>query len=148
MFSSVDGFPAASGWSLRIFGVPVTRNRHAPRSRALRVRRPGKARYRDAVLRVGCFPDGPLIVIRQYCARLRSSQRKEFHGAASEHGAGRAIAPQVRKHMRTILLIILVILILGALPTWPYSAGWGYYPSGGLGLLLLILLILAVMGKL
>jgi hypothetical protein len=50
--------------------------------------------------------------------------------------------------MRTILLIILVILLLGALPTWPYSAGWGYYPSGGLGLLLLILLILAVMGKL
>ena len=50
--------------------------------------------------------------------------------------------------MRTILLIILVVLILGALPTWPYSAGWGYYPSGGLGLLLLILLVLAVMGKL
>jgi hypothetical protein len=50
--------------------------------------------------------------------------------------------------MRTILLIILVILLLGALPTWPYSAGWGYYPSGGLGLLLLVLLILAVMGKL
>lgn len=50
--------------------------------------------------------------------------------------------------MRTVLLIILVVLILGALPTWPYSAAWGYYPSGGLGLLLLILLILAVMGKL
>jgi hypothetical protein len=50
--------------------------------------------------------------------------------------------------MRTILLIILVVLILGALPTWPYSAGWGYYPSGGLGLLLLIVLILAVLGKL
>jgi hypothetical protein len=50
--------------------------------------------------------------------------------------------------MRTILLIILVILVLGALPTWPYSAGWGYYPSGGLGLLLLILIILAGMGKL
>jgi hypothetical protein len=50
--------------------------------------------------------------------------------------------------MRTILLIILVILILGALPTWPYSAGWGYYPSGGLGLILLILLVLAVLGKL
>jgi hypothetical protein len=62
--------------------------------------------------------------------------------------AARAIAPQERNYMRTILLIILVILILGALPTWPYSAGWGYYPSGGLGLLLLILLILAVMGKL
>jgi hypothetical protein len=50
--------------------------------------------------------------------------------------------------MRTILLIILVVLILGALPTWPYSSGWGYYPSGGLGLILLILLILAVLGKL
>jgi hypothetical protein len=50
--------------------------------------------------------------------------------------------------MRTILLVILIVLILGALPTWPYSAGWGYYPSGGLGLLLLILLILAVLGKL
>jgi hypothetical protein len=50
--------------------------------------------------------------------------------------------------MRTILLIILVLLILGALPTWPYSAGWGYYPSGGLGLVLVVLLILAVLGKL
>jgi hypothetical protein len=50
--------------------------------------------------------------------------------------------------MRTILLIVLVLLILGALPTWPYSAGWGYYPSGGLGLVLVILLILAVLGKL
>jgi hypothetical protein len=50
--------------------------------------------------------------------------------------------------MRTILLIMLVILVLGALPTWPYSAGWGYYPSGGLGLLLLIVLVLAVLGKL
>ncbi len=58
------------------------------------------------------------------------------------------MAPQERNEMRTILLIILVLLILGALPTWPYSAGWGYYPSGGLGLLLVILLILAVLGKL
>jgi hypothetical protein len=47
--------------------------------------------------------------------------------------------------MSPLLLIILVILLLGALPTWPYSQGWGYYPSGGLGLLLLILLIAAVM---
>jgi hypothetical protein len=50
--------------------------------------------------------------------------------------------------MRTILLIILVILLLGALPAWPYSTGWGYYPSGGLGLILLIVIILAVTGKL
>lgn len=49
--------------------------------------------------------------------------------------------------MSTILLIILIILLLGALPTWPYSAGWGYYPSGGLGLLLLIVIILLVMGR-
>jgi hypothetical protein len=49
--------------------------------------------------------------------------------------------------MRTILLIILILLVLGALPTWPYSAGWGYYPSGGLGLVLVILLILALLGR-
>lgn len=44
--------------------------------------------------------------------------------------------------MRTILLVVLVVLLLGAIPLWPYSAGWGYYPSGGIGLLLLILLVL------
>ena len=47
--------------------------------------------------------------------------------------------------LRILLIILLVILILGALPTWPYSAGWGYYPSGGLGLLLVILLLVAVL---
>jgi Protein of unknown function (DUF3309) len=46
--------------------------------------------------------------------------------------------------MGTILLIILILLLIGALPTWPYSSGWGYYPSGGLGLLLLIVLILVL----
>lgn len=49
--------------------------------------------------------------------------------------------------MSTILLIILVILLIGALPTWPYSTGWGYYPSGGLGLVVLIVLILVLMGR-
>ncbi|PYX05122.1 MAG: DUF3309 domain-containing protein [Acidobacteria bacterium] len=48
--------------------------------------------------------------------------------------------------MRTILLIILIILLVGALPTWPYSSGWGYYPSSGLGFILLIVLILWLMG--
>lgn len=48
--------------------------------------------------------------------------------------------------MRTILLIILILLLLGALPTWPYSAGWGYYPSGGLGLVLVIVIILILIG--
>ena len=47
----------------------------------------------------------------------------------------------------TILLVILIILLLGALPTWPYSTGWGYYPSGGLGLVLLILIVLLVLGR-
>jgi hypothetical protein len=49
--------------------------------------------------------------------------------------------------LRTILLIFVVLLLLGSLPTWPYSAGWGYYPSGGLGLVLLILLILVVLDR-
>jgi hypothetical protein len=48
--------------------------------------------------------------------------------------------------MRLILLIILIILVVGALPSWPYSAGWGYYPSGGLGTILVILVILALVG--
>jgi hypothetical protein len=50
--------------------------------------------------------------------------------------------------IRTILLILLVLLLLGALPTWPYSTGWGYYPSGGLGLVLLIIVVLIVAKKL
>ena len=49
--------------------------------------------------------------------------------------------------MPTLLLIILIVLLLGALPTWPYSAGWGYYPSGGLGLLVLIVIVLLLMGR-
>jgi hypothetical protein len=52
-----------------------------------------------------------------------------------------------RLHMGTVLLIILVLLLIGALPTWPYSSGWGYYPSGGLGLILVIVLILVLMGR-
>lgn len=47
--------------------------------------------------------------------------------------------------LQTFLLIILAILLIGALPAWPYSASWGYFPSGGLGLLLLVLLIVAIM---
>jgi len=48
----------------------------------------------------------------------------------------------------TILLILLVLLLVGALPSWPYSGGWGYYPSGGLGLVLIVLLVLVVSGRL
>ena len=49
--------------------------------------------------------------------------------------------------MRTILLIILILLLIGAFPAWPYSSGWGYYPSGGIGIILLIVLILALTGR-
>jgi hypothetical protein len=47
-----------------------------------------------------------------------------------------------------ILIIILLLILIGALPTWPYSSGWGYYPSGGLGLILIIIIILALTGRL
>ncbi len=49
--------------------------------------------------------------------------------------------------MYTLLLIILILLLLGSLPTWPYSTGWGYYPSGGLGLILVIVLVLVLLGR-
>ncbi len=48
---------------------------------------------------------------------------------------------------RMLLLIILIVLVLGLLPAWPYSAGWGYYPSGGFGLILIIVLILVLLGR-
>jgi hypothetical protein len=47
----------------------------------------------------------------------------------------------------TILIVILILLLIGTLPSWPYSSGWGYYPSGGLGLIVVILLILLLMGR-
>ena len=49
--------------------------------------------------------------------------------------------------MNLLLAFLLVLLLLGTLPTWPYSAGWGYYPSGGLGLVLTIFVILVLLGK-
>jgi hypothetical protein len=50
--------------------------------------------------------------------------------------------------LRTILLVILILALVGALPSWPYSAGWGYYPSGGIGLVVVILLVLLLLGRL
>jgi hypothetical protein len=49
--------------------------------------------------------------------------------------------------LSTILIIILILLLIGALPTWPYSSGWGYYPGGGVGLLLVIIIILVLLGR-
>jgi hypothetical protein len=49
--------------------------------------------------------------------------------------------------MRTIIIVILILLLIGAAPSWPYSRGWGYYPSGALGIILLIVIILLLMGR-
>jgi hypothetical protein len=49
--------------------------------------------------------------------------------------------------LSTVLLVILILLLIGALPTWPHSSGWGYYPSSGLGLIVIILIILLLMGR-
>jgi hypothetical protein len=49
--------------------------------------------------------------------------------------------------MYTILLVLLILMLVGALPTWPYSSGWGYYPSGGLGLVVVVLLVLVLLGR-
>jgi len=51
-------------------------------------------------------------------------------------------------NINVVLLVVLILLLVGAFPTWPHSAGWGYYPSGGIGLLLLVLLILVLTGRL
>jgi hypothetical protein len=50
--------------------------------------------------------------------------------------------------MGTILLVLFILLLVGALPSWPYSAGWGYYPSGGLGLIAVVILVLLLLGRL
>jgi hypothetical protein len=59
-------------------------------------------------------------------------------------GAGQA---EVISMLGTILLIILILLLIGSLPTWPYSSGWGYYPTGGIGLILIIIIVLLLLGR-
>ena len=49
--------------------------------------------------------------------------------------------------LSTVLIVVLILLLIGALPTWPYSSGWGYYPGGGLGLILMIVIVLALTGR-
>jgi hypothetical protein len=69
-------------------------------------------------------------------------------------GFGRNSDPKWSDHQNTesamlwtVILIILILMLLGALPTWPYSSGWGYYPSGGLGLILVIILLVIALGR-
>ena len=71
---------------------------------------------------------------------------KETAGVVSETEATLKIRFSKQKRRKVMRLIILIILVIGLLLTWPYSSGWGYYPSGGLGTLLLILIILWLLG--
>jgi hypothetical protein len=66
-------------------------------------------------------------------------------GAGRDHGA---VSTGKNNMLRTILIVVLILALVGALPAWPYSTGWGYYPSSGLGLVLLVLVVLAVTGRL
>lgn len=68
-------------------------------------------------------------------------------GHAEIFGEAQLVRPFAGEHMVTILIIVLVLLLIGALPSWPHSRGWGYYPSGGLGLIVLIVIILLLMGR-
>jgi hypothetical protein len=67
-------------------------------------------------------------------------------GASPAAPAGKVVV--MNSTVRIVLVVILVLLLIGMLPTWPYSSGWGYYPSGGLGLILLIIIVLLLAGKL
>ena len=95
---------------------------------------------------------------RDAVARLKTCERGGEDGTRKgkalqvrARGRKKKIAMQERSSlapaMRTILLIVLIILLIGAFPSWPYSTGWGYYPAGGIGLILLIVLILALVGR-
>jgi|GEM_PF-160799 len=86
-----------------------------------------------------------LILLMISVCQLRRSQNQEAGGLKKGLSAERA--PPYSRVMRNILLIILILLLIGAFPGWGYSSGWGYYPFGGLGLVLLIVVILALLGK-
>lgn len=75
----------------------------------------------------------------------------------SKPASGPVLVPHLNSHrlpryppmtLGTILLVLLILMLLGALPTWPHSKSWGFYPSGGIGLLLLVLIILLLTGRL
>jgi hypothetical protein len=68
-------------------------------------------------------------------------------GASTVHALARAVEFYEGGDMLTLLLIILLLMAVGALPAWPYSRSWGYYPSGGLGIVLVVLLVLLLMGR-
>ena len=92
-----------------------------------------------AVFHALCFPaDGPPRKVRPRPGARVPERRSPSAGPGKK---------EVYRVLGTILLILLVILLVGALPTWPYSAGWGYYPTGGFGILLAVLIVLLVAGR-
>src|SRR5262245_54480620 len=109
-------------------------------------------------------PEAALVGSRQPAPRRRDAQaardradvdpRGPGDGSATARntGTGRPTAGKSRKggddRMSLIVLIVLILVLVAALPTWPYSSGWGYYPSGGAGLVLLVLVILLLTGRL
>jgi hypothetical protein len=103
------------------------------------------------ILAVKVARSGPFLKMIAIQGKGRRVARKLFFVCANSAGEtnggvtrsnGRGILPTGSVKMSTILMIILVLLIVGSLPTWPYSSGWGYYPAGGLGVILVVALIL------
>jgi hypothetical protein len=85
------------------------------------------------------------------CGHRRHNRRSTLFSRGPFHRhIPRVASPNTQRQgahaMSLILIIILLIILFGALPTWPYSRGWGYYPSGGLGLVLVIVIILLLLG--
>jgi hypothetical protein len=78
----------------------------------------------------------------------RQSPKFGLSKASLEDGSSVGLLEVIKMSLGTILLIILVLLLVGALPTWPYSGSWGYYPSSGLGLVLVVFLVLILTGRL
>jgi hypothetical protein len=88
-------------------------------------------------------------VVRKVSCIVTKVSRTEFRSflTSKARAAGRSPEGEEKMSLGTILLIILILLLIGALPTWPHSTSWGYYPSGGLGLVLVIVLILLLLGR-
>jgi hypothetical protein len=94
--------------------------------------------------RAAAQPTGPPTKPAKALSRLKPNREPP----AAIDGFRYRVQQNVQDEMLgTILLIILILLLIGALPTWGYSGGWGYYPSGGVGLLLIIVIVLLVVGR-
>jgi uncharacterized protein DUF3309 len=83
---------------------------------------------------------------RESDAAFAPARRRNFHPLATLLMPG-LIRSGGNVMLSTILIVVLILLLIGALPTWPYSSGWGYYPGGGLGLVLIIVIVLALAGR-